>query len=185
LVEICLIVPRVNLIRRMIETRDRTEAECCRISTAAPHCTLQARWARKCCQGVIAGHIVIPRHVGETIEIRKPWRWRGLRRGQSRSGCGCRRGCRCRTHSRMHQNPHNDHDNEGHDCHDGQSDHDPPPRKGTHLHHRPSPNDDRRTARYGKLAPWRRHRLHPLGDTELLTYGGVTQSAQRQLPDRS
>jgi len=50
----------------------------------------------------MVGHIVILRHVGETIEIWKPWRWRGLRRGQSRSGCGCGRGCRWRTHSRMH-----------------------------------------------------------------------------------
>jgi len=52
---------------------------------------------------------VILRHVSETIEIRKSWRWRGLRRGQNRSrhnrwrrGCGCRRDCRRPTRSRMH-----------------------------------------------------------------------------------
>ena len=32
----------------------------------------------------------------------------------------------------------------------------------------------------GSWAPWRRHRVHPLGDTELLTDGGVTQ---RPRPD--
>jgi hypothetical protein len=65
----------------------------------------------------------------------------------------------------MHENPHNDHHNGGHDCHDGQSDQDPPPRNGTQLHHRPSPDDDRCTTRYGKL-----------GDSELHADGGVTQA---------
>lgn len=40
----------------------------------------------------------------------------------------------------------------------------------------PLSNDDRRTTRYGKLRALRRHRLHPLGDTELRTDGGVTQA---------
>ncbi|MGO9157842.1 hypothetical protein [Mycobacterium sp.] len=33
----------------------------------------------------------------------------------------------------------------------------------------------------GSWAPWRRRRLHPLGDTESLTDGGVTQSARTDL----
>src|ERR1700739_3996650 len=96
----CLIDPRVNLVRGMIETRDRPEAECGRISTAAPHRALQARWAGECRQGVMAGHIVVLRHVSETSEIRKALRQRG---------CGCRRSW-CRIGTRMHENPHSDHD---------------------------------------------------------------------------
>ena len=89
----------------------------------------------------------------------------------------------------MHEKPHTDHGNWGHERHDGQSDHDPPPGNGTHLHHRPSPNDDRRSTRYGKLgalvaAPTpsagqylitRRRRCNPKRPNR----------SQRQLPDRS